>query len=93
MLKRFSLRTRCFSFAVQVTLFDTLKAPLLSKVQVAEIALKFSDWAKASRGWRHKLMMANEAEALEDFSVTGYHLANDYFRARGTSTWRSLVCG
>ncbi len=93
MLKRFSLRTVGFSLAVQVAQFDTLKAPLLSKVQVAEMALKFYDWAKASRDWRHKLMRANEAEALEGFSVTGYHLANDYFRARGKSTWRSLVCG
>ncbi len=37
MLKRFSLRTLGFSFAVQVVLFDTLKALLLSKVQVAEM--------------------------------------------------------
>ncbi|CZF86792.1 hypothetical protein [Grimontia marina] len=93
MLKSFSLRTFCFCFVVQVALFDTLKAPLLSKVQVDELASKFSDLAKTSSGWRYNLLTANEVEALIDFSVTVYHLANDYLTVRGTSSWRSLVCG
>ncbi|GLQ76245.1 ADP-ribosyltransferase [Vibrio penaeicida] len=89
MLRVISLCILCFSFAVQATPFDALKAPLRSKVQVDELASQFSDWAKASSDWRYKLMTANEAEALEDFSVSGYQLANDYLRATDTSTWGS----
>ncbi|NOJ18699.1 ADP-ribosyltransferase [Vibrio jasicida] len=89
MLRIISLCILCFSFVAQAAPFEVLKAPLRSQVQVDELALQFSDWAKASSGWRYKLMTANEVEALEDFSVSGYQLANDYLRATDTSTWGS----
>lgn len=89
MLRIISLCFLCFSFVAQAAPFEALKAPLRSQVQVDELASQFSDWAKASSGWRYKLMTANETEALEDFSVSGYQLANDYLRAADTSTWGS----
>ncbi|WP_050906125.1 ADP-ribosyltransferase [Vibrio campbellii] len=89
MLRIISLCFLCFSFVAQAAPFEALKAPLRSQVQVDELASQFSEWAKASSGWRYKLMTANEAEALEDFSVSGYQLANDYLRAADTSTWGS----
>ncbi|KIP71587.1 NAD(+)--arginine ADP-ribosyltransferase [Vibrio harveyi] len=89
MLRIISLCFLCLSFVAQAAPFEALKAPLRSQVQVDELASQFSDWAKASSGWRYKLMTANETEALEDFSVSGYQLANDYLRAADTSTWGS----
>ncbi|EDP60219.1 ADP-ribosyltransferase [Vibrio sp. AND4] len=89
MLRVLSLSILCLSFVAQAAPFDALESPSRSPKQVNELASQFSEWAKAYRGWQYKFMTAKEAEALEDFSVSGYQLANDYLRAADASTWGS----
>ncbi|MGI9949031.1 ADP-ribosyltransferase [Vibrio hyugaensis] len=89
MWRLITLLILCFSFSVSAAPFDALKAPLRSQNQIEELATQFSDWSNAASGWRYRLMTANELEALEDFSVSGYQFANDYLRAVDTSTWGS----
>ncbi|UTZ21549.1 ADP-ribosyltransferase [Vibrio campbellii] len=87
MLRFIALFTLCLSATINAEVFDALKAPLRSHIQVEELASQFSDWAKASSGWRFRFMTEKDLEALEDFSVSGYQSANDYLRATDTSTW------
>ncbi|NOJ06904.1 ADP-ribosyltransferase [Vibrio splendidus] len=84
---RFLLLLCCLSFASFSQPFDSLKQPGRSPEEIAKLAQDFKDWSNASNGWRHTLMTSAEKEAIEDFSVSGYLIANDYLRAAETSTW------
>ncbi len=47
MLRFITLFTLCLSATINAEVFDALKAPLRSHIQVEELASQFSDWAKA----------------------------------------------
>lgn len=87
MNSHFLLLLCCLSFTAFSQPFDVLKQPNRSEEEVTQLAEDFKDWSKASNGWRYSFITANEKEAVEDFSISGYQTANDYLRATDTSTW------
>ncbi|AUI85910.1 NAD(+)--arginine ADP-ribosyltransferase [Vibrio azureus] len=80
-----------FSVSVVANPLDALKEPLRSQQQIASHAERFSQWANQARGWRFKLLTESEREALEDFSISGYKVTNDYLRLSGSADWGSTA--
>ncbi|GEM75528.1 ADP-ribosyltransferase [Vibrio sagamiensis] len=77
----------CLSLSVVASPLDILKHPMRSQEQIESDIEQFSEWVNQARGWRYKLMTENEQEALEDFSISGYKMTNEYLRNLNAADW------
>lgn len=77
----------CLSTFALALPFDALKQPTRPKMVIDEVAADFKLWSKSNASWKRMLITHTEMEALEDFSISGYRMANQYLHASETKTW------